>query len=231
MNEDKCFADAAFSDIEVVARYTEGPRRVVPGFLDMQRMASLLLAERVPENGRVLVVGAGGGLELKAFAEAQPSWSFDGVDPSAEMLTLAEQTMGPVASRVHLHHGFIDVAPDGPFDAATCILTMHFVGPEERRRMASEIRRRLKPGAPFVVAHLSVPQNDEERTVWLSRYAAFAVSSGVESEKAMKARDTVDSQLSILTPGEDETILQEAGFSNVSLFYVGFAFRGWVAYA
>ncbi|QDV24170.1 class I SAM-dependent methyltransferase [Aureliella helgolandensis] len=231
MDKDKYFAETAFSDTDAVARYTEGPLRFVPGFADMQRMASLLLAERVPEDGRVLIVGAGGGLELRAFAEAQPSWCFDGVDPSAEMLALAEQTMGPLASRVHLHHGIIDIAPDGPFDAATCILTMHFVEREERRRMAAEIRTRLQPGAPFVAAHLSIPQSDGERAVWLSRYAAFAVGSGVESENANKAREAVDSQLSILTPEEDEAILRESGFSNVSLFYVGFAFRGWVAYA
>ncbi len=231
MDEEKSFAENAFSNTDAVARYTEGPPRFVPGFSDMQRMVCWLLAERVPENGRVLVIGAGGGLELKVFAEAQPSWSFDGVDPSKEMLTLAEQTMGPIASRVQLHHGLIDVTPDGPFDAATCILTMHFVERKERRRMACETRRRLKPGAPLVVAHLSIPQDDGERAVWLSRYAAFAVSSGVESENANKAREAVDSQLSILTPEEDEAILREAGFSNVSLFYVGFAFRGWVAYA
>ncbi len=29
----------------------------------------------------------------------------------------------------------------------------------------------------------------------------------------------------------DEVILREAGFSNISLFYVGFTFRGWVACA
>jgi tRNA (cmo5U34)-methyltransferase len=37
--------------------------------------------------------------------------------------------------------------------------------------------------------------------------------------------------LTILTPEQDEAILREAGFSNVSLFYVGFTFRGWVGYA
>src|SRR5215467_2863675 len=94
-----------FSDPEHVAKYAEGPPRIVPGFVDLQRMAMLLLAERVPETGRVLVVGAGGGLELKAFAEAHPSWTFDGVDPSAEMLKLARATLGPLASRVHWHAG------------------------------------------------------------------------------------------------------------------------------
>lgn len=74
---------SSFNDPAAVARYAEGPTRQVPGFADMQRMAGLLLAERVPDEGRVLVLGAGGGLELKAFADAYPGWSMLGVDPSA----------------------------------------------------------------------------------------------------------------------------------------------------
>jgi tRNA (cmo5U34)-methyltransferase len=221
----------SFSDPQSVARYAEGPPRVVPGYNAMQCMATLLLAERVPENARVLVLGAGGGLELKAFAEAHPNWTFDGVDPAAEMLKLAEWTLGPLASRTRLHQGYIDDAPEGPFDAATCLLTLHFVALEERRRTAVEVHRRLKHGAPFVVAHFSIPQGEGERALWLSRYAAFVTASGVEPDKAANARAAIDTQLSVLTPEQDEAILREAGFSNVSLFYAGFTFRGWVAYA
>jgi tRNA (cmo5U34)-methyltransferase len=220
-----------FSDPHAVAHYAEGPPRLVPGFAGLQRMTALLLAERVPENARVLVLGAGGGLELKVFAQAHPGWTFDGVDPAAEMLRLAAQTLGPLAPRVRLHEGYIDAAPEGPFDAATCLLTFHFVATEERRRTLIEIRRRLKPGAPFVVAHFSFPQAEEQRAVWLSRYAAFAVASGIESARAEEARAAIGARLHILSPDEDEAILREAGFSGVSLFYAGFAFRGWVAYA
>ena len=168
-----------FSDPAAVARYAEGPPRFVPGYFDLHRMSGVLLAERAPENARVLVLGAGGGLELKAFATAQPGWSFDGVDPAGEMLKLAERTLGPLASRARLHEGYIDDAPEGPFDAAACLLTLHFLDTAERRRTASEIRRRLKPGAPFVAAHSSFPQ-DESRAQWLSRYAAFAIASGAD---------------------------------------------------
>ncbi|HEX2748930.1 MAG TPA: class I SAM-dependent methyltransferase [Verrucomicrobiales bacterium] len=220
-----------FSDPHAVAHYAEGPPRLVPGFAGLQRMTALLLAERVPENARVLVLGAGGGLELKVFAQAHPGWTFDGVDPAAEMLRLAAQTLGPLAPRVRLHEGYIDAAPEGPFDAATCLLTFHFVATEERRRTLIEIRRRLKPGAPFVVAHFSFPQAEEQRAVWLSRYAAFAVASGIESARAEEARAAIGARLHILSPDEDEAILREAGFSGVSLFYAGFAFRGWVAHA
>lgn len=220
-----------FSDPHAVAKYTEGPPRFVPGYNAMLTMTTLLMAERVPENARVLVLGAGGGLELKAFASAHPGWTFDGVDPADEMLKLAEHTLGPLVSRVCLHQGYIEDAPEGPFDAASCLLTFHFVGIEERRRMALELRRRLKPGAPFVAAHFSIPQGEGERTLWLSRYAAFAFASGNDPEMVENIRAALDKHLCILTPEQDEAILREAGFSNISLFYTGFTFRGWVAYA
>lgn len=220
-----------FSDPQAVANYTNGPPRFVPGYNAMLSMAAILLAERAREDARILVLGAGGGLELKAFALAQPGWRFDGVDPSAAMLGLARQTLGALAPRARLHQGYIDDAPEGPFDGATCLLTLHFVDVAERRRIASAIHRRLKPRAPFVVAHLSAPNGDEERPLWLSRYSAFLAFSGVEPEKAAAARDAVTKHLDILAPAQDEAVLREAGFTDPTLFYAGFAFRGWVAYA
>jgi tRNA (cmo5U34)-methyltransferase len=221
----------SFSDPQAVARYTDGPPRFVPGYNAMQSMTTVLLAERAPKDANVLVLGAGGGLELKAFAQAHPGWTFDGIDPSAEMLKLAGQTLGPFASRARLHQGYIHDAPQGPFDAATCLLTLHFMTLEERQRTATEIRRRLKPGAPYVIAHLSFPQREGERALWLSRHAAYLVVAGMDPGKAAETSVAIDTRTHILTPDRDEAVLREAGFSNVSLFYAAFSFRGWVAYA
>lgn len=196
----------------------------------MQRMAALLLAERVPDDGNVLVLGAGGGLELKLFAEMQPAWRFCGVDHSAEMLNLAKQTIGPFASRVDFHQGYIDDAPVGPFDGATALLTLHFLPEEDRRRTIAEVRRRLNPGAPFVVAHHSIPQGEAERTAWLNRYAAFAISSGMDADQARNGIAAMNERLPLLSPDQDEALLRDSGFVDVGLFYAGFTFRGWVAY-
>lgn len=222
---------AAFEDPEKVARYTAGPPRFVPGYDDLHRMTGLLLAERVPSDATVLVLGAGGGLELKAMAEAYPEWCFVGVDPAAEMLRLAARNLGPLAARVRLVQGTIDNAPEGPFDAATCLLTLHFLDADERRRTAGEIRRRLTPGAPFVAAHSSFPQGAAECSLWLCRYAAFAVASGADPADAASARKAVDAHVPLFDPAQDEAILTAAGFSGVSLFYAAFTWRGWVAYA
>ncbi|AGT09555.1 class I SAM-dependent methyltransferase [Paracoccus aminophilus] len=222
---------SSFSDPDQVARYTEGPVRQVPGFRDMQRMAALLLAESLGPEGEVLVLGAGGGLELRLFAEGQPGWRFTGVDPSAEMLALAREVAAPFAARIALHEGYIETAPDGPFDGATCLLTMHFVPREQRVPTLRALRQRLKPGAPLILAHHSFPQDEARRALWLSRYAAFAAASGVAEANARNAAKAIGERLPILSPREDEAALAEAGFTDISLFYAGFSFRGWIATA
>jgi tRNA (cmo5U34)-methyltransferase len=220
-----------FSDPEAVQRYTDGPRRFVPGVDSLHRMSAILLAERAPPAARVLVLGAGGGMELRAFADAQPGWTFVGVDPAEPMLKLARQTMGPHAERAELVAGYINDAPLGPFDAAACLLTLHFLDAAERLRTLKELRRRLAPGAPLVVAHGSFPQDGEDRDRWLARYAAFAVASGADPQQADAARKVVSSSVNMMAPEEDERLLAQAGFSGVELFYSAFTWRGWVAYA
>ena len=60
--------------------------------------------------------------------------------------------------------------------------------------------------------------------MWISRHVAFG---GTAPAHAENARHAIATRLSILSPEEDEALLREAGFSNVSLFYAGLSFRGW----
>jgi tRNA (cmo5U34)-methyltransferase len=143
------------------------------------------------------------------------------------MLKLAREHLGPHASRVTLHEGYTATSPAGPFDGATCLLTLHFLTIEERRHTLAEIHKRLRPGAPLIVAHHSFPQTEPEKTRWLERYAAFAIASGIPAENATKAAAAIHSRLPILAPEQDAAMLEEAGFSRVELFYAGFSFRGW----
>lgn len=143
---------APFTDRLAVSDYADKARRLVPGWADLQKMAALLVAERAPEAAHVLVVGAGGGVELK-------------------------------------------------------------------------------PGGPFVMAHMSFPQASAERALWLSRYAAFAIASGVDPQAADHAASEISTRLPLLSPDEGKALLAEAGFTGTQLFYAGLAFRDWVTHA
>jgi tRNA (cmo5U34)-methyltransferase len=221
---------SSFSDPVAVLGYADRTARLVPGLKDLHRMVSLLLAEQAPADARILVLGAGGGVELRAFAEMHPNWRFDGVDPSSEMLQLARSTLGPMTSRVTFHEGYIHDAPEGPFDAACCLLTLHFLDEEERRKTVSAVHRRLKPGSPFVVAHHSFPNTGADKDKWLARYAAFSVASGMPAAQVKKGISSMKELLPVLSPDRDAAILRDCGFRDIELFYAGFTFRGWVGY-
>lgn len=219
-----------FSDPAAVSGYAQRTAKIVPGLRDLHRMAAVLLAERAPGDARILVLGAGGGLELKALGDMQPGWHFDGVDPSSEMLELARTTLGPMADRVRWHEGHIDDAPAGPFDGATCLLTLHFLPPAERLKTLAELHLRLRPGASLVVAHHSFPVADPFGDRWLARNAAFAAASGVPVVQAKASITAIKERLPVLSPEQDVDLLRAAGFADIELFYGAFTFKGWVAH-
>ena len=64
---------ASFVDPERVRRYIEkGPPAFAPGHGGMLQMAAVLLRERMGGTGQILVVGAGGGLEMRYLAGVEP---------------------------------------------------------------------------------------------------------------------------------------------------------------
>ena len=74
----------------------------------------------MPPDGRVLIVGAGGGLEINHLAGVEDGWRFVGVDPAPAMLDLARAVAGPATGdRLTLIEGTIVDAPPGALDAAT----------------------------------------------------------------------------------------------------------------
>ena len=62
--------------------YEQAPRWFIPGYDASHAMAAVLLRDRIGERGRILVVGAGGGVELSVFARECRGWTFTGVAPS-----------------------------------------------------------------------------------------------------------------------------------------------------
>jgi tRNA (cmo5U34)-methyltransferase len=192
-------------------------------------MATLLLAERAPEHARILVIGAGGGMEISAMARAQSQWSFVGADPSTPMLDLARAAVKSVANRVKFIEGVVDQVGESEFDGATCLLTLHFLDRAERMRTLQEIRRRLKPNARLIVAHHAPPAENAEQ--WMIRSAAFGNRTGAEISSVEATGKLMVQRLPLLAPSDEESLLREAGFEDVELFYAAFSFRGWVATA
>lgn len=223
-----------FADPEFVSRYVDqGPPAFMPGHAGVLRMAGVLLGERVPEDGTVLVVGAGGGLDTRALAKAGPGWRFVGVDPAPQMLELARSVVGEeVNARLELTLGVAADAPEGPYDAATLILVLGII-PDDGSKLATlqEIRRRLRPRAPFILVDRCDDRHGPDFKRNTDRYAAFAVASGVDPSTVAGAYESQKANIGLVPADRDEALLSEAGFRDVERFYQGMAWFGWVAYA
>lgn len=223
-----------FDDPDKVAAYEQGPRWFIPAYEASHDMAAVLLHEFVPPTAEILVVGAGGGIELAALAKAGPEWRFTGIDPAKPMLAMAEGRLAAMgaADRVTLIQGFVADAPAGPFDAATCFLTLHFVADDgSRLALLEDIRRRLKPGAPFLLINGCLDKTSPRFGRDMARYSAFARFKGAPAEMASMAAATVAEQIHLLPPARDEALLAEAGFHSVEPFYRGLWVHGWLAHA
>lgn len=223
-----------FTDPERVARYVErGPAAFMPGHSGMLQAAAVLLAERAPADAHILVVGAGGGLDTRALAKAQPGWRLTGVDPAPAMLALARTVIGEeVAARTRLIEGGVEAAPDGPFDGATLILVLGLIPDDgSKLRLLTEIRRRLKPGAAFILVDRCDDAKGPSFDRNMDRYIAYARASGVEAETLANARESHRGNAAMATAARDEALLVEAGFTGVETFYFAMNWQGWAAYA
>lgn len=222
-------------DEKLAKRYVANdPAQFVPGYHAMHQMAVQLLAESAPRNAIILVVGAGGGLELEAFARFQPDWHFVGVDPSPPMISEARNRMtdSGYAKRVEWTEGETDDAPEGPFDGATCLLTLHFVPDDgSKLRTLKAIRSRLLAEANFILVDLCLDKNAADYDAARDRYANFALNSGSDRDLVATTRERLQAVLQTVSPERNVELLVEAGFEDIELFYAGHAWRGWAAKA
>jgi tRNA (cmo5U34)-methyltransferase len=159
--------------------------------------------------------------------------AFIGVDPASAMLDLARAVAGPAAGdRLTLIEGTVADAPAGPFDAATCVLVLGLL-PDDGSKL--DLLRgtydRLRPGAPFVLVDQCFDRDTADFDTRLERYAAYARRSGVNDDVVTGAKANLRTATSGVPAWRNEQLLDEAGFKHVESFYVGMAWRGWIAYA
>ncbi len=221
------------SDAEKAQAYDHRIRAAIPGYEALHQLACVMAAEATGGHGRVLVAGAGTGAECVALAQACPAVKLVGVDPSAEMLKVAERKVAEhhLVDRVRLYPSEVkDLPVFEPFDAATLLLVLHFL-PDDGAKQAllSDIAARLKPGAALVMADLYGPAWDEPwqaslRTCW----GHLQRAAGISDDSIARGFSHVDRDIHPVTEGRLAELCAEAGLSAPRPFFRALCFGGWV---
>jgi len=189
----------------------------------------------LPMQARILVAGAGTGMEILEFAPCNPGWSFCGVDPSAEMLALARKKFSEknLAGKIELKKGYVDdLNEEEVFDAATCILVMHFLKDDgSKLELLESICKRIKTGAPFVLIDgFGEPGSMDFEKIKVA-WKNYPIISGVPGETVENIfNEVIMKTVQFVPESRIIELLETAGFTRVSKYFSGFLYGGWMSY-
>lgn len=174
-------------------------RYVAPFSAPVWQRALSLLRERVPADARILDVGCGPGVELRAAARLVPRGEVVGVDLAGEMLQVAAREAERRSIRnvafVQADVSSLPAALDGSFDVAySCFSHHHFPDPAAACR---EVLRTLVPGGVYCVIDVG--------REWLRRLAAPIARLGDPG------------WIGFATPDEIAALLRAAGARQVAV--------------
>ncbi|MGL5839860.1 MAG: class I SAM-dependent methyltransferase [Sphingorhabdus sp.] len=208
---------------------------VMPGVDALYRSIRAICDARLVQGAQVMIVGAGGGREIEALATSPKGYWLTGVDPSADMLAIAQDYVVAAGAedRVRLVQGHTTDLPDNAgFDAATSILVMHFL-PDDgaKKNYLHEIRQRLTPGASYLHVDVSFGSRAEFEALAAAMREHAAL---VGLEEIADAPSTAIAKMafeqqpsSIVSEARTIQLFAECGFRLITPFYRGLWYAGW----
>lgn len=185
----------------------------------------------LPENSRMLCVGAGTGAEIHFFADRFPGWTFVAVEPSAGMVNAAKaraQKNG-YDTRCVFHTGYLESLPDsGPFDCATSLLVSQFLlDSSQRAAFFRAISDRLKPGGILVTSDLTSDTGSPLYPGLLEAWLRTLSTADLTQERMQQMRVAYDRDVAILPSRSVEEIIVAGGFQTPVQFYQAGLIHAW----
>lgn len=214
--------------------YDEFIRLFCGAYEPLFTMAYAALRANADDDAKVLVVGAGTGMEICTFAPLSPGWRMMGVDPSSDMLAVARQKISgmQLQDNASLFQGYTHELPeDELYDAATCILVMHFLPDDGAKlRLLQSISQRLRSGATLVLVDGYGDPGSAEFKQTLNAWRAFPVAKGVDPAVVEDGfNNTILRLIKFIPEPRIAALLDEAGFAEPSRFFTSFLYGGWIA--
>ena len=204
----------------------------IPAYHAIYELIQHLLRDKLDNEARLLIAGAGTGQEMIRFSQDNPRWSFTGFDPAEPMLSIARQKMAAVSleNRVSLVHGFVDDVTEKYFDAATSILVMHFL-PDDGTKLnfLKGISDKLKSGAVMILVDLEGEIGSDEYKTFSAAWKNQQLFKRGENDNVQEEFVIRENEVQFIPQKRIESLLEEAGFVKIYKFFKAYLFGGYVA--
>ena len=218
-----------FFNDEMAEKYDQRNQNLAP-IADGLHFLSSLVLNKLPQDSKVLSVGAGTGAEILFLAKAFPSWTFVAVDPSRSMLDVCQKRLekAGISHRVELVVGETKALPsDSVFDCALSFLVGHFIPEKLRFDFYNHMVERLKSGGILLNAEISYDLDSPEFSFMLDNWKMVQSLMGATPESLVTIPKTLKEILHILPPKNVEDLLKKSGINQPVQFYQAFMISAW----
>lgn len=168
-------------------------------------------------EGKLLDLGCGTGMLEMLLREAFPGLSLEGVDPSEEMLGVAK--LKEIPNVVFRKGTSQELHAKEAYDIITAIEVHHFLQPEERKAVVSNIFHALKEGGIYIAFENVLPEDPELKEQELNRWKDFQIAAGKTAEEAELHKKRCGIFYFPITVEEHIRLLKDTGFRHVYVFW------------
>lgn len=212
--------------------YDDTAYKIIPSYHSIYELTQHLLRDRLDEEARILVAGAGTGKEIVECSQNNPKWFFTGFDPAEPMLCIARKKMADASleNKVSLVLGMIDDVTKKDFDAATSILVMQFL-PDDGTKLnyLKGIFDKLKPGAFLILVDLEGEVGSEEYNTLNTAWKNQQLFTRGDDDRVRKEFMIREKEVHFIPQNRIESLLGEVGFYKIYKFFKAYLFGGYVA--
>lgn len=231
----------------IAEQYTQRIRRKIPGYEYLYRLTEHLLQVQLQpssehdslfssiEQKRLLIIGAGGGQEIITLGIEHPEWQFTAIDLSERMLNVAKQRVKEqeITASIQWIHGTVDDIPAHSsviYDAATCLLVLHFIKEREQKvELLRTIAQHLPVGAPICIACITGELESESFLWQMKAWKKHMLSQQITVEEWQAFADSIGQQSYPVSSIEVEQLLEESGWTEITPYFGSFLIQAWCA--
>ena len=111
-----------------------------------------------------------------------------------------------------------------------CLLVIHHLPDEaEQRELLHTIAKRLKPGAPLIVAEMLGESTSLQFQRFLAAWKLRQQTFGALPEEIEQRAQTLSSVVSFPSEEHLRNLLATAGFADMERFFTAYFYGGWIA--